>query len=92
MSASRFYRQCRLVRPLDAAGGRMQTAEMTSYLPVQFAKVGETVRLRDPEGHWTDGWIVEAISTESIPEEALPDSHADIRGHRRNTGDATSRR
>jgi hypothetical protein len=36
---------------------------------------------------WDDGWTVDMIHS-SLPENLLPDPHAAIKAHRRNTGDS----
>ena len=35
-----------------------------------------------------DGWKVVEVHPDKVPEDRLPDSHRDIKRHRRNTGDA----
>lgn len=71
------YKQCRLKRG---------TSETTSWIPEKYAVPGKTLKLK--EGNvWVDGWTVEWASEESRPEELLPDYHAEIKGHRKATGD-----
>lgn len=52
----KFYRQCELVRP--SVEGREL---MVSWIPEEISKVGETVRLKDEDGEWTEGWLVLAV-------------------------------
>lgn len=48
MTRDEFYRQCTL-RKGDI-----------SWIPEQIAKAGQTVRLREDDGSWEDGWTVGA--------------------------------
>jgi len=52
----KFYCQCDLARPTDE--GRQL---MVSWIPEEIAKVGATVRLKDENGTWTEGWLVLAV-------------------------------
>lgn len=53
----KFYRQCELARPCGLDCREL----MTSWIPEEIAKVGETVRLKDEDGEWTEGWLVLAV-------------------------------
>lgn len=86
MSAPRFYRQCLLERTVGEA-----VTQTTSYLPERHAKLSGVVRLRSDDGVWTDGWVVRAVGKDRVDEASLPDPHAAIKGHRRQTGDAATR-
>jgi hypothetical protein len=61
-----FYRQCKLKRKLK--GG--VTEETTSFIPEPFCVIGKVVKLKDEEGQWRDGWVVESAG-ERFPEEAV---------------------
>jgi hypothetical protein len=73
------YRQCCLVRE---SGG--VSSEQVSYIPEQFAKKGEFVKLKD-NGVWSDGWLVSSVGAFS---DHPPDWRKAIRGHRKETGDS----
>jgi hypothetical protein len=83
MSKATYFRQCRLVKKIQAG-----TRHQTSWLPEQFAQVGKVLKLRDDGGVWEDGWQVEAVSQTRLPEESLFDPHQGIKAHRKVTGDS----
>ncbi len=58
----------------------------TTWLPNKFASVGMVVKIK-VDDVWDDGWTVDMIHS-SLPENLLPDPHAAIKAHRRNTGDS----
>lgn len=85
MATTKFYRQCRLRQ--QRPGGH---TEQVSYIPEKFAQVGNILKLKEGDV-WEDGWKVISAS-ERVPENLVPDYHAQIKGHRQNTGDAMSKR
>lgn len=76
------YRQCRLESSTPT--GRVETV---SYLPTKFAKVGQFVGLKGDD--FTRTWKV--TSAGQITDNP-PDWRADIRGHRKMTGDSNPKR
>lgn len=58
------YKQCLLVKG---------NSRQISWLPVQFAKVGTVVKLKDDNGEWSNGWEVKEASsdTRSIRSKAM---------------------
>lgn len=72
------YVQCTL-----AKGTSVQVA----YIPKEFAVIDLVVNIRT-SGKWSRGWNVVDASRFSVDESQLPDSHKDIKSHRRTTGDA----
>jgi hypothetical protein len=62
------------------------TSHQVSYIPEPFCVQGKVLKLKDNDGNWDNGWIVESAS-ENRTEEVL-DSHATIKGHRKMTGDS----
>jgi hypothetical protein len=74
-----FYRQCTLQRT---------STTQVSWIPEPFCELGKTLKLRDDDGLWTDGWKVVTVGPKRISEDQLPDSHNDIKWHRKRTGDA----
>ncbi len=71
-----YYRQCLLVKNTPTG-----TLSQTSWLPEQFAKVGEVVQLRDCRGLWNNGWIVSCASVTRIVEDHLPNTHGLTQRH-----------
>ena len=57
MTKRNVYRQCGLRREL----GNDRSAHMVTYLPIQFAKPRQVVRLKDANDQWEDGWEVLTI-------------------------------
>jgi hypothetical protein len=82
MTRPAFFRQCLLVRPIER--GELQTV---SWIPEQFAVIGNRLRLRREDG-WEDGWVVQSVGFHRVADDALPDPHQDVKRHRRATGDA----
>ena len=62
--------------------------EQTSYIPEPFCVVGKVLKLRDEDGEWNDGWIVETAGKDRVDGDRLPDYHKEIKGHRQATGDS----
>lgn len=59
----------------------------TSYIPEKFAILNKIVKLKE-DGEWNDGWKVIAVSSLRHKDDDLPDSHAQIKWHRKTTGDS----
>ena len=59
---------------------------IVSFIPKKFANVGSYVKIKDNDV-WTNGWLVQDAGPD-IEEALLPNSHDDIKGHRKMTGDA----
>ncbi len=78
------YKQCRLEKKRQD-GLTIQVA----WIESKFAVVGKTVKIRQEDNSWDDGWLVKFASDEEI-DEAI-DIHKAIRGHRKNTGDSLTR-
>lgn len=38
--------------------------EQVSWIPSQFAKIGDILKIKDKNGDWQDGWIVKAVYSE----------------------------
>jgi hypothetical protein len=64
--AKQTYRQCRLTKPI-AGGVRVQV----SWIPSRHAVVGKMIRIRDDEGAWDDGWLVESAWATEVSEEEV---------------------
>lgn len=78
------YRQCRLLKKYSTG-----TSIQTSYIPAEFAKKGQVLKLRDGEDDiWEEGWIVEDVYGMAVPQSRLPNHHKAIKAHRSNTGDS----
>ncbi|MFK7767286.1 MAG: hypothetical protein AB8B55_08700 [Mariniblastus sp.] len=86
MTKKNIYRQCGLRREL----GNDRSAQMVSYLPIQFAKPHQIVRLKNANDQWEDGWKVVSVG-QSVDTEGLPNSHQQIKSHRKRTGDSLRR-
>ena len=73
-----YYRQCKMQK---------HDSFQTSFLPEEFAIKNKVIKLRD-NGVWDDGWQVIEVSSFRRTEESLPDYHAEIKRHRKATGDS----
>jgi hypothetical protein len=69
MGKAIFYRQCLL---------KKGTLVTTSWIPEKFAVLGKVLKLKDDDGSWDNGWVVEAVYGR-LEESKLPDSHREIR-------------
>lgn len=56
MSKATFYRQCFMKKSCGAS-----TLSTTSYIPDEFATVGATLKLRQDDGEWENGWVVVTV-------------------------------
>jgi hypothetical protein len=77
MTKEIYYRQCILRR------GHTVT---TSWIPERFAEAGKVLKLKDDDGEWQNGWVVQSVHAR-LGESRIPDSHLDIKRHRKKTGD-----
>ena len=75
------FKQCKMVK--KEFGREVHTV---SWIPEKFAVVGKVLKLKNKEGEWDDGYVVESASSEAIDEP--PDPRQSIRGHRKATGDS----
>ncbi len=83
MSKTTYYRQCHMAKPTKT--GKW---EQTSWIPEKFAVVGKVLKLKDMDGNWDNGWVVETASQTRLADDMLPDYHSEIKGHRKATGDS----
>lgn len=74
-----FYKQCTL--------SKKDGTTQVSWIPEKFALLNKVLKLKENE-KWDDGWIVKKVGDFRKSEEQLPDSHKDIKHHRKNTGDS----
>ena len=87
MKTRMFYRQCTLRKQRSASA----VSEIVSYVPAKFARVSKTLRLKQTDGSWDDGWQVESVGHE-LCDADLPDAHRGVKHHRQSTGDAWPRK
>ncbi|QEL20078.1 hypothetical protein [Limnoglobus roseus] len=78
-----FYRQCRLVKDM----GQSQCVQV-SWIPDQFAELGRTLKLRDEDKNWENGWVVRGVGRNRLAAADVPDFHELSKAHLRATGDA----
>jgi len=81
-----YYRQCLLEKSIDKNFDIYRTR---TYLPEEFAVVGKSIKLRDDSKVLNSGWVVKEVSSTKVDELHLPDSHIEIKAHRKRTGDNT---
>ncbi len=46
------YRQCYLVRGVS---------RQVSWIPEKYAKMNKTIRVKDEDGNWDNGWVVQHV-------------------------------
>ena len=80
------YRQCTL-RKICRGDSSVVTV---SYIPARFAQLERTLKLRQADCSWDNGWQVEHVGA-SLTESELPDTHAAVRRHRQTAGDSLCR-
>lgn len=80
-----FYRQCKI----EQQKGNI-TKTIVSYIPEKYAIVGKMIKLKN-DNAWTNDWVVKTVG-DRVHEDYLPDSHTDIKAHRRATGDSLRKR
>ena len=71
------YYQCSL---------RNRNTYQVAWIPQRFARTQAVLKIRNKQGEWIDGWVVESVGAYS---EQPTDIHKAIRGHRDRTGDST---
>jgi hypothetical protein len=72
------YTQCTL---------RKDNSYQTAFIPTKFATMNKVLKIKDENGNWEDGWVVIGKGS-TVDEKHLPDSHAEIKAHRKATGDS----
>lgn len=56
------YRQCKFKKYFgDPATSKGGYTFYTSWIPEQFAKIGNYVKFKDDNGNWDDGWLTEEV-------------------------------
>lgn len=89
-----YYRQCKLVKNISVSiqNNEPNNLELsqTSFIPEEFAVVKRKIKIRERgEEGWDTGWEVKEVSSIRTDEKHLPDSHKEIKSHRKSTGDNT---
>lgn len=73
------YRQCRMERKINNG---VQT--LVSWIPEQYAKVNDILKLKNEKGDWIDGWKILSVS-DPIPASVAEASSRLHRSHREAT-------
>ena len=68
--------------PYCHCGLRNGNKREVSYIPKKFAVVGEIIKIKQEDGSWEDGWVVESVGTE-VDESFLDVLRAMWKGHRK---------
>ena len=79
--AETMYNLCELSRVVESG-----TQYTQGWLPVQFAKAGRVVKLKNAHGHWEDGWRVDSDGGTPRSESYLVGRARAHVGHARNDG------
>lgn len=86
MKRTTNYVQCELTR--FSAGSRVRSV---SYIPIEFARLGKFLKIKDSFDRWIDGWVVTYVGQEAVEAKNAPDYRKAIRRHRSTTGDSLPR-
>ena len=79
-----YYRQCKLRKNYKDGS----YSEQISYIPEPYCVYKKVLKLKDEKGNWDDGWKVTFVSENRVEDKFLPDSHSEIKNHRKATGDS----
>jgi len=82
-----YYKQCRLRK--DYKDGSY--SEQVSYIPEPFCVKNKVLKLKEGST-WDNGWVVTFVSKDRVEGGKLPDSHVQIKGHRKATGDSEKKK
>jgi hypothetical protein len=73
-----YYNQCKLVK---------ENTHQVTWLPEKYAVVGESVKLKQKDGSWSDGWLVVSAGARQ-PHDEMMNFNKAIKEHRKRTGDS----
>ena len=73
-----FYNQCSLIKD--------KKTTYIAYIPNEYAIIGKMLKLKINDV-WENGWVVKGIGPK-IDVKMLPDAHAEVKAHRKRTGDS----
>ena len=76
------YNQCTMMASVGFRGKTTYTA----YIPTKYAIKGKLLKLKIND-KWENGWEVISVGPQ-IDEKCLPDAHAEVKAHRKRTGDS----
>ena len=72
-----MYRQCTLKKKLSKG-----VKTTTTFLPTEFSIVEKVIKLKDNNGEWDDGWVVESVSKEEYDSDYITILSGQHRLHR----------
>jgi len=78
MSKEVFYKQCRLVKRLEAS-----IKETVTWIPEKFAVKGKYIKLKANDDEWEDGWLVRSVGDMKITNQHAERMHRQHRDHRK---------
>jgi hypothetical protein len=76
-----YYKQCKLTKKEGQS-----TYTQIAWIPEKFAVLNKVLKIKEVN-EWDNGWVVISAGERKL-EEYLPNSHRDIKNHRKNTGDS----
>ncbi len=80
-----WYRQCKLCKYTSTKSHKLSRV---AFIPDEFTIINRRIKIKE-DGVWNVGWVVTEVSSTKTPENCLPDSHKEIKAHRKHTGDNT---
>jgi hypothetical protein len=75
-----FYKQC----TMSLASGEGRTSYQTAWIPEQFAKRGKYLRIKNENGDFDNGWLVERAGRKRLEESLI---NSDEHRHHRSVTD-----
>lgn len=57
-----YYRQCKLERWNKDGSKSVDTA----WIPASFGEIGLTLRIKNKDGDWEDGWVVVFVGDQKV--------------------------
>lgn len=83
---SKTYQQCQLLKKHSHG-----TSIQVSYIPTKYARKGDTLKIKKDDGEWENGWVVEEVFGDPVPESTLPNWRKSVKKHRATTGDSATK-
>lgn len=82
------YNQCSFIKRHYLTKDLRQYVDFyyTAYIPTKYAIEGKVLKIKIDDV-WEDGWIVISVGPK-VDKKALPNTHAEVKAHRKRTGDS----
>lgn len=78
---SYLMKQCRLVRKHDDQAIDV----LVSWIPDKFAKKGKLLKLKQNDGRWEQGWVVDHVYSQCMLYDEVKERSQDYKHHRKHS-------